>query len=379
MGLKAEVWRRSGRVLARVLASPAVRSTAFSGQRLGAGRAALATADLRGDHTVLPGTPKYDPDWSGLRYDDGSVVRFSVPLPRTFPKRDVVVLPRGRVVSEHGWVVSARNEVVLDSSFVHEEARFRYFETDAQLRLLKKLPGDVLVLTSTWSSVNYGHALLDAVSRLAIVRSAGLSTDRFDWFLVPEYVSTEVDFVLDRAGIPAERRIRAESSTNIRAANLWATGFPGTPRCYPRFVPDFLRSLLTDEEKKGDARIWLSRPSGKRALANHAEAQALVRSHGYEPFMPRAADNALLTLARASSVVGAHGAALSSIAVCAPGARVTEILPSGHRYPYFATLAASAGLEYCAVPGESLSKKRDSDFVVDLDRLDRSLGAASVR
>jgi capsular polysaccharide biosynthesis protein len=379
MSWKGALRSQGGRVFARVLRSRLLRGSGLRARRIGPPRTAAAADDLRGGCTSFPGTASYEPDWSGLRYDDGTAVRFSVPLPSTFAKRDVLLLPRGRVVSEHGWVVSAQDEVVLDTGFVHEEARFRYFETDARFRRLTKLAGDVLDLTSTWSNVNYGHALLDSVSRLAILRSAGISTDRFDWFVVPGYASPEVDFVLDRAGVPSERRIRADPSTNLRAERLWATGFPGTPRCYPRFVPEFLRSLLTAEEQRGDARIWLSRASGKRALANHPSAEALVRSHGYEPFVPRAGDNALLTLAKASSIVGPHGAALSSIAVCAPGTRVTEILPSGHRYPYFATLAASAGHEYRAIAGESVSDERDADFTVDLDRLDAALLRAAAR
>jgi len=80
----------------------------------------------------------------------------------------------------------------------------------------------------------------------------------------------------------------------------------------------------------------------------------ILVEHGFEVFEPTGAEDARHAFAEASVVVGGHGAGLSSVAFCHPGAAVLELLPDSHVMPFYATLSLAARLRYGYLMGEGI-------------------------
>lgn len=315
------------------------------------------------------------PDWDAVQYVDGTSVDFMVDLPATLPAAGLVKIPNGRVLSDHGWPLTQVGEIVIDSVFAHEKKTLRYFDIARREPRFELVTGRTLNLTSAWCGINYGHALKDSLGRLAIVQAADISLDSFDTIVIPAFRSETLDAVLASAGAAPEQLRRAEPDLAIESDELTVTSFPGVPRCYPGWVAGFFRGLVAPTRR--DRRLWLPRPSGTRADLNNDAATEIAREYGFETYSPGPTENALQALAEAEIVAGPHGAALANIVACAPGTKIIEVLPSGHRYPHFASVALTSGMPYLAVHGQSVSDAAGADFHTDLDELRAALEQAT--
>ncbi len=99
----------------------------------------------------------------------------------------------------------------------------------------------------------------------------------------------------------------------------------------------------------GHRRLYVSRSDARsRRVVNEAELLSVLLPAGFEVVVPGSlaiADQAAL-FAQASHVVGAHGAGMTNIAFCSPGARVLELFHRHYGTYAFAILAQAGRLDY---------------------------------
>lgn len=313
----------------------------------------------------------YRADWSALRFSDGRPIQYATPVPTMIPELGVVRAPRARVLGVDGWAVVGHNRLIADASFVHESPEFqhfRYLELDAPVRL----HGTTLNLASTFSNNNYGHALLDSLGRLALTDATGLDVASVDHVLIPAFWTASLERLFVASGGDPARTIKVSDRCQFVTDELIQPSFPGAPRVYPRSTAPYLRRLVA-ESAHADRRLLMVRRSGRRAVRNADQVIELAHKHGLELYDPMQSAFPPGDFAQAALAVSAHGADLSDIAFMPPGGTVIELLPSGNRYPYFGTLAASSGLGYAAVDCASVDDSPHSDFNVDVEELDRLL------
>jgi capsular polysaccharide biosynthesis protein len=117
---------------------------------------------------------------------------------------------------------------------------------------------------------------------------------------------------------------------------------------------------------------------GSRKLANETELPTIMKRHGFAVFDHRV-DDAAKVFAECDTVVGPHGAGLVNALFCSSGTNLLELTPSDHCFPFYYTLAESAGLQFSYLPGKSLGIRQTGalispfDFVVDIAEFEEAL------
>lgn len=286
-------------------------------------------------------------------------------LDSTFPPLGVVELHNGYSVGPNGWVVT-NDEVLLPDQSWHgrhvEETELSWcfpFRSDLTLQLdpsvpVEQLDGTCLSLTSDWSMLNYGHFLLDGLSRFELFRKAGFELSDVDHVLVPSPNPGWSRF-LDILGI-SDKVIEPQKRKAFQADTLIAPTFPGTRCVYPRFVVDFLRREFLSESSGQGRRIYIPRTT-TRQPTNEDTLISILKEFGFEVFEPVEHKNPPRVFSEAEIVVGAHGAGLADIAFCQPGTKILELIPSDHVRPYWYTLSEAADLEYGYLVGPSTKER----------------------
>lgn len=291
----------------------------------------------------------------------------ALPIPET----GVLALPGGRAVARGGFTFAADGRAVRETTW-HGDDLTRSL-LPASFPRPRRVKGVCLSLLSEFASFNYGHYVLDSLSRVEIARQAGFVLADIDWFYLPRPPSRSARQLLSALGIDEERCLWAEDVPSIVADTLLVTTFPGTKRNYARFVPQAIRRPFAKAGGGGSRRIFIPR-RGARKLANTTEIEAIAVQLGLEIHDFRTVDDEFARLREADLVVGPHGSDLANIAVCREGAKVLELVPSDHVHPYFYTLAEGAGLDYCYLVGTSAGERAGPrsgpspfDFHVDPD------------
>jgi len=347
--------------------------------RFGRPRGLLSTAELRAR----------EPDWWSTAFAATAPARRPpvvhgagfvdfAPALGALPELGVVRIPRGYVFGAQGWVFTPRRRFLFDVSWYGAQAKAsqlpRAFPRPVQL------PGTCLSLASDFAKGNYGHYLLDCLSRVEIFLKAGGRLEEVDHFYLPEPPSPTARRIVEVMGIPGEKCIWAQDSSWVCADLLIATTFPGLRRNYPGWLPASLQQYFPAGEG-GGAKVYIPR-KGVRKAVNEEELIAIAREFGFEVYDFEQCPAEPEFFASVRAAVGAHGAGLANLAYCRPGARVLELIPSDHVHPYFYTLADSAGLDYHCLVGRSQGLRPPDafgpspfDFVVDTREFRDALAA----
>jgi capsular polysaccharide biosynthesis protein len=301
------------------------------------------------------------------------------PLLESRPEIGIGILKNASVLYDHGWVITEDDAYIHDANvkFMDESINPRY----AILRRPKPrvLRGPVLNLTSFQASYNFGHFLLDALSRVHIARTAGLTWSDFETILVPSFKSLDADWMFERLGLPKEKTLTIQRKESVLCETLFQPSFPGVTQDYEPWVGKFHRSLVPDQEQPTDDLYYVPRRAKVRRMKNEDEVEAYLQGRGFRSL--NMAELSPTQLAGAKVVVGAHGAALTSIAFCKPGTKVVELMPSTHQHLYFLTLGMSCDHDYrlLVCKSEDHDPKEIypfADFSVDMEHLRANIDEA---
>ncbi|WAC22182.1 glycosyltransferase family 61 protein [Blastomonas sp. SL216] len=293
------------------------------------------------------------------------------------PALGVYTLPNGRASGRSGKCCSSSGTVVRETTW-YGQALYSS-PSILSLRPPKRLAGTCLSLVCEFASDSYGHYLLDGVSRLGIALKAGWTLDAIDHVYIYEPPSKSARQMLGALGIAESKCVWANRVPEIVADRLLVTSFPGTRRNYARVVPDTLARPFQPVACAG-RRLFVPR-LGKRLIANAAEIEAISREMGLEIYDHARVSDEFSHFRQAELVVGAHGSGLTNIALCHPGTKVMELVPTDHVFPYYYTLADAAGLDYACLAGHSSQMREKGawgpshfDFTVDPEEYRAALG-----
>ena len=293
------------------------------------------------------------------------------------PALGVYALPAGRAMGQSSWCFSAGGAIVRETTWYG--STLDGAALPGSFEAAKRLPGTCLSLISEFAIGNYGHYLLDCLSRLGIARKAGWMLDRIDHFYLYDPPSKSARQMLDVLGVPADKCVWANHVPSIIADILLVTSFPGTRRNYAAVVPATLGGPFQEVPCTG-RRIFLPR-RGTRAIENGAEIERISQEMGLKLYNFAEVVDEFAYFREAELIVGAHGAGLTNIAVCLPGTKVLELIPTDHVYPYYYSLAEAAGLDYACLAGRSAGMRETGawgpspfDFTINPDEYRSTLG-----
>ena len=295
----------------------------------------------------------------------------------TIPEVLVVDLPEAHVVREFGAVISSAGDLIIDLSPYFGVGRHREHPIYLSMGLPRpeRAQGPVAMLT-TRGAANYGHFLFDVMPRLDSLREAGL-VDGSTHYYVPDAAPWQRE-ILSAWGVPLDRILSPQTHPHVVGRILVGSLPDGQLRMPPWVVDTVRRRLLPDDTSAPVRRLYVGRHGGphNRRLLNEPSLLKLLAPHDFEivrPELHSVAEQARM-FAEAEVIVGVHGAALSNLVFCSPGARVLSLLPPDFVDPVFWAITTELrdvefryllGLGPGPRPGEPMLGVT-SDFAVDL-------------
>jgi hypothetical protein len=220
----------------------------------------------------------------------------------------------------------------------------------------------------------------ESIGRFKLLLEAGFTLADVDSVLCPKPPSSNAARMLARLGIPESKRIWVDGKTAFRADVVLVPSFPGVRRNCQAWLVDFLRELAGIPPAPRDRKLFILRVGTRRKISNMDSLARALRAHGFETYDPLLHPDPPADFHAAEIVVGPHGTALDDLAFCQPGARVMELVPSDHIFPYYYTLSQAGRLEYGCLLGTSLGYRAADafgpspyDFCVDEDEFARAL------
>lgn len=257
------------------------------------------------------------------------------------PPAFVATIPNGRVVGEHGAVVTPDNRLLQDVSWPVGSLRSYMlgdhgeipggpeFFIDAALPA-RRIKGTVAVL-STFVGRGYFHWLWEVLPRLGLLEDAGVDLGEVDAFVVPGYFSGFQLETLTSLGIERSRVVSSLLDRHVVADRLLVPSLPRATGVIPTWAAEYLLRAFPPVKPAGDdfpTRIYIVRKATDHGLLEgEDELTARLRERG---FVPMAMEKFTLRekawlLGRAEAVLGPSGAGLCNIVFCRPGTKVVEI------------------------------------------------------
>jgi hypothetical protein len=248
-----------------------------------------------------------------------------------------------------------------------------------------------LVLSSA-GSFNYGHWLVDDLTRVYVYLDDALSAGRdidFDGVLLPSYRSI-IDKVRRRSLRWLFKSLAVKyphDSRNINRLRLSMVNFNKTilvenptvisPTSYHpvlmhkrgllgiRDLAHNFQASKNDSCSAPPRRIFVSR-RGTRQIVNLAEVEAKLVEMGFETVYPEdlSFSSQVSTFFAAELVVGVMGAAMTNLLFCQPSSRIIILTPSAWHEPFYRTLGNALSQNIISLLGRSsLDAKSQSQHI----------------
>lgn len=187
------------------------------------------------------------------------------------PALGIHVLEKGRVIGSTGWVFTSSGDVIAETTWygtaLKDSMLPSHFPRPVRLR------GTCLSLVSDFSKANYGHYVLDCLSRIGIVQKAGWDVSTIDHFYIHRPPSKSADQLIEMLGIDRTKCVWAGTVKSFVADKVLVTTFPGRGRDYSTIVPETLSRPFADLER-GGRKIYIPRV-GIRSISNSAEIERI--------------------------------------------------------------------------------------------------------
>ncbi|WAS03890.1 glycosyltransferase family 61 protein [Gloeomargaritales cyanobacterium VI4D9] len=331
----------------------------------------------------LPGLCYY-PYWSTYQ-EHYPVPRSIYPQPHgafywttvTMPESYWVSLPKATVLSGRQSVGSV---IAHDGKVIHDSSRQWANQPEQNEACYHKFPRaiptekTIAVLGIGGGGMNYYHWLTDVLPRIHLLKH-GHIWSKIDSFLVDE-PSPKLAITLDILGINPSQIIYTYHYFTLASPLVV---MPQFPRAQYRWRIDFLRETFLphrDTTATKIEKIYISRSkASRRRVLNEAEILDYLTPLGYVPCWLE--DLSFLEqvslFSQAKRVIGLHGAGLTNIAWCPPGARVLEIFPSESIPSYYWVLASQVGVDYYYLLSLNFPPLPQDDTVLNLKQFQQAV------
>lgn len=166
-----------------------------------------------------------------------------------------------------------------------------------------------------------------------------------------------------------------EATAAMRGRLLSKTRFARAKYAFERLVPP-----SDGHAWNGGRRLFVDRAVARgRTPTNRSEIVAFLQARGFEVIDPEALSprQQVVRFARASTIVGIMGAAMTNVVFSPPGSRILDIAPDPEwKDPFFWDLAAICGHRYAAIYGQWRQSELPAarrNFTLSLDVLSKAI------
>ncbi|MGF1498254.1 MAG: tetratricopeptide repeat protein [Elainellaceae cyanobacterium] len=221
--------------------------------------------------------------------------------------------------------------------------------------------GGTVVLLSGLSGQVYYHWMMDVLPRWGLVQRSGLTLDQIDYVVVNSQQRPFQAASLRQLGIPASKIIESDRHPHLQAERLVVPSFPGHLDWVPAATLTYLRQIFLPTLGRRNLatqprRFYISRQQAHhRRVLNETDVLSVLQPLGFVPVVLESLSlmEQVALFAQAQAIVAPHGAGLSNLAFCQPGAQVLELTaPSYVRTDYW-IVSHHLGLRHACLVGEA--------------------------
>jgi capsular polysaccharide biosynthesis protein len=218
-----------------------------------------------------------------------------------------------------------------------------------------KLDGTVAILFAN-GATHFSHWMFDLLPKLEVLRRAGWTDDKIDYYVVNVFRTGFQKETIDRLGIPYEKIVAGSSMVFSADRFLIPSDIRANFRT-PRWVSDFMRSLFLpaagNKREAENRRLHISRAQARhRKILNHEEIEPILQKFGFKTIF--AEDLSISQCAevacQAHEVFAPHGAGATNVVFGSPGIRLLESY-SAHIAPEAWLLTHSLGGRHYLLAG----------------------------
>jgi hypothetical protein len=278
------------------------------------------------------------------------------------PPRYVLDVRDGRLVGEFGATVTPGGRMDYQTSGYFGITGWREHPIFLRPTLgsIEEVGGTVLSLAARGTAKNYYHFMFDAIARFGIFEEALPGTTP-DAVIVPHQTGYQRQ-LLEMAGVPGPY-LQPAGGRTYRAERLLVPSTPNQDLDAPRWVVDWLRRRLPPTRTESPPRrLYISRGNRPQSRRYVEEAQLLphLERRGFEVLDPGSlsVQEQIDTFASAEIVVAPHGAGLTNITFCRPGAKVLELFAATYVHLGLWTIADAVGLDYRYLVADGPARSR---------------------
>lgn len=223
------------------------------------------------------------------------------------------------------------------------------------LGTVEHVDGTLLSLAARGASSNYYHFLYDALGRLGVFEES-MPGQRVDAILVPHATRYQQQ-LLALAGVTVPL-LQPRTGHTYQADRLLVPSTPNQDLQAPRFVVDWLRRRLpATPGVETPRRLFLTRGTvpNTRIYLQQEQLRPWLEANGFVVVDPGtlSVQEQIDLFAGAEVVVAPHGAGLTNITFCRPGARVLELFAPSYVHLGLRNIAeAIDGVDYRYLVGD---------------------------
>lgn len=291
------------------------------------------------------------------------------------PPRSIKVVEGATGWARHGVVMDPLERIRKSSAYETYKVELRRSGGELRRYPVVETPWAVCYVNTVWSPRNYCHWWTYYVARLAALHRIDLGGTKTAVLVAGTALTAErlafVRYILPAGAelfhVSKYRRIRSGRTLILPPGRDFSAIAidPCTLRQIRRWAGAFYS--IADATDDSPKRIFISRRHGnRRRLRNEDELFDLLRRRGFErvaleEFSTR---EQIRMFAKASHIVGQHGAGLTNLMFSPPGTRVLELF-SGETLHQFRFLSHAADLDYSSIAGDREHKNDDVEVSVD--------------
>jgi hypothetical protein len=277
---------------------------------------------------------------------------------RLSPECGVGILPRGRFLTDTGFVISDEDYLIQDlsSTFGIGEGAYHPIYLQPRLPRVQKVDGRVALVTVFRSDIYY-HWLFDTLPRIHLLEKLGID---YDTLAIPHNLRFQRES-LALLGVSNDKLLEVSGHVETKALIVpTQTGVMGNPTPWAcrylrnKFLPPIGLKTTCLPSSSSRPRVFISRERAKtRIFLNEPELYEVLETYGFKKVFAEdlSFSEQVDLFHRAESVVTSHGSGETNLVFCSPGTRVIEIFSPNYVNVMYWTLCNLLQLDYSYVIG----------------------------
>ena len=245
---------------------------------------------------------------------------------------------------------------------------------------VKKFPGTVLNLSQGGSGNNYFHFIFDIIPKIYISQKKIKDKIRFYYVSRPQKWQIKIFKIL---GVSKKKLIDSSKYKHISSDKIICIDHPWYKKGYiqnevkkiPKWVILINIKIFLKKSKKFNSfkKVFLDRSTSKFnhcKISNQSSLDIWLKKNSFGIYTPEklSQEKQIYLFKNASIILGAHGAALTNIIFCKPGAKVIEIIPADHPNKKCERISKILKLRYFRIKTKPDNSDKNFPFKIHLNK-----------